>query len=564
MKCIHAKAQGFAFVACITVLCGLMPSCGSDSDPLASYRNQTLQWQACPQNVRDYFGEKVAELDKLGERAKCAFIWAPLDYNDPIKGGVKVALLRVAAERPEQRLGAIMLNPGGPGADGLNVSVILGSIWTNADTADPVKLLYKELSRRYDLIGFSPRGTGFSTNLSCPSDVSFRFEATMTVDLSQENIDNILYNSRLIAENCSKNPQTPYMNSETTAHDMDLMRHLLGDSKLHYIGFSYGTWLGTWYAGLYPERVGRMLLIGTANITIPLNNVLLQQGMGQQRALDQALVPYAARHNDRFSLGGTNEEVRQSYLSLKIMPGHLLAATAKLIPISKSKEADKALLYLRAAQKIQEFITAHPDADQTAVQTWINTAQFVTDPAFNQQARARAVEIANKYFSMVRHEVESASIKGEDALKWAVMCNDSGSSFGVNDWINENKQSVALYPFYGGFWVQNACLYWDAPKVHRPAAAVVAGAGNILMLQSELDPWTTLEGANTTFASLPNTSMILIQNEYSHSLVPPYGTECVDRPVAEYFLYGKTPPERLTKCGGSALPADAAVNRGTL
>ncbi len=557
MKSIRVKAQGFAFVAYIIMICGLMTSCGPDSDQLASYRDQTLQWQTCPQNVRDYFGEKVAELDKLGERAKCAFMWAPLDYNDLIKGGVKIALLRVAAEDPGQRLGAIMLNPGGPGADGLNVSVILGGIWTNVDTADPVMLLYKELSRRYDLIGFSPRGTGFSTNLSCPSDESFRFEATMTVDLSQENTDNILYNSRLIAENCSKNPQTPYMNSETTARDMDLMRHLLGDSKLNYIGFSYGTWLGTWYAGLYPERVGRMLLIGTANITLPLNNVLLQQGMGQQRALDQALVPYAARHNGRFSLGTTNEEVKQSYLSLKTMPGHLLAATAKLLPISKSKEADKALLYLRAAQKMQEFITANPNADETAVQTWINTAQFVTDPALNQQARARALEIANKYFSMVRHEVESASIKGEDALKWAVMCNDSGSGFGVNDWIDENKKSVALYPFYGGFWVQNACLFWDAPTVQRPALAVVASAGNILMLQSELDPWTTLEGANTTFASLPNASMILIQKEYSHSLVPPYGKECVDRPVAEYFLYGKIPPDRLTKCEGNPLPADA-------
>ncbi|MEE9911739.1 MAG: alpha/beta hydrolase [Deltaproteobacteria bacterium] len=528
---------------------------------LAAYKNQVLVWQTCPQNVRDYFGEKVVELDKLGGRARFALMRVPLDYDNPARGDLQIALLIVSAEDPARRLGAILFNPGGPGADGLNLSVILGSLWTNADTADPVKSLYKEMSRRYDLIGFSPRGTGFSTNLSCPSDEMFRFEAAIAVDLSRENIDNILYNSRLIAENCRKNPQTPYMNSETTVRDMDLVRHLLKDSKLNYMGFSYGTWLGTWYAGRYPYRVGRMMLIGTANITVPLNDVLLQQGMGQQRALDQVLVPYAARHNDRFSLGGTEEEVRQSYLSLKTMPGDLLAATSKLLPISKSQKADSTLLYLRAAERMQAFLAAHPEADQTAVEAWINTAQFVPDATLNQQARAGALEIAGLYFSRVRHETKPAALNGEDALQWAVMCNDSGSRFGVDAWIDENKKSVASYPFYGGFWVQNACLYWDAPTARRPAAAQVAGAGPILMLQSELDPWTTLEGAEATFARLPNTHMILIQNEYSHSLVPPYGQECVDRPVAEYFLYGTLPAKRLTRCAGNPLPADAAGNR---
>ena len=556
------RPQKIVLVAYLLMICCLMAACSGDSnsDPLAAYKNQVLQWQTCPQNVRDYFGEKVGELDKLGERATFALMRVPLDYNNPARGDLQIALLRVSAEDPANRLGAILFNPGGPGADGLNLSVILGSLWTDADTADPVKSLYKEMSRRYDLIGFSPRGTGFSTNLSCPSDEMFRFEATIAVDLSERNINNILYNSRLIAENCRKNPQTPYMNSETTARDMDLVRHLLGDSKLNYMGFSYGTWLGTWYAGLYPYRVGRMLLIGTANITVPLNDVLLQQGMGQQRVLDQVLVPYAARHNDRFSLGGTEEEVKQSYLSLKTMPGHLLAATSKLLPISKSQEADITLLYLRTAEMMQEFITANPDADQAAVETWINTAQFVPDATLNQQARAGALKIAGLYFPKVRHETKTAALNGEDALQWAVMCNDSGSSFGADEWIEANKNSVASYPFYGGFWVQNACLYWDAPTVRRPAVERVASAGPILMLQSELDPWTTLEGADTTFAYLPNTRMILIQNEYSHSLVPPYGQECVDRPVAEYFLYGTIPPERLTRCAGNSLPADAAEN----
>lgn len=551
--------------ACLVAICGLLGACGSGDnrpDPLAAYKDQTLDWQTCSQHFREALGEHFAgQLDRLGNRGKCVLMRAPLDYADPSKGDVHIALLRVAAEDPQQRLGAIMFNPGGPGGDGLYLSVAFGTNWAGEDGADPVGSLYKQMSRRYDLVGFSPRGTGASTNLTCPSDESFKFETTITVDDSQANFDNILYNSRLTAENCRRNPQTPYMNSETTARDMDLVRHLMGDSKFNYFGISYGTWLGTWYAGLFPERVGRMLLIGNADITAPLNNVLLEQGMGDQRVLDQVLVPYAARHTDRFGLGSKPEEVRQAYLSLRTMPGHLLAAAAEKLPISDSSKADTALLYLCAAREMQKYIGANPYADETAVKTWINTAHFVPDQELNGQARARALELNTLYFSKMRHETQKAALKGQDALQWAVSCNDSGTSFGVDDWIRENRSSAALYPLFGGFLVRNACLYWGAPTVKRPPVEAAAGAGNILMLQSELDPYTIREGAMKTFALLPNARMILVQNEYTHALYAPYRLECIDRPVAEYFLYGKLPEERLTKCVGKPLTAYEAGNR---
>ncbi len=554
-------------VAYLVMACGLLASCGSDdsrSDPLAAYKSQMLEWQACSGNqiFREALGESNVELvTKLGDRAKCTLMRAPLNYDDPAKGDVQVAFLRVGAGDPRQRLGAIMFNPGGPGGDGLYLSIAFNTMWAGADVNDPVGNLYRQMSQRYDLIGFSPRGTGASTNLICPSDESFKYEATVAADESQENIDNVLSNSRLIAENCRKNPQTPYMNSESTAKDMDLMRHLLGDSKLNYIGFSYGTWLGTWYAGLYPERVGRMMLVGNADITASLNDVLLPQGMGMQRVMDHVLAPYAARHADRFSLGGTVEKVRQAYLSLRtMMPRHLLSATSELLlnhTISKSSKADDALFYLRAAQKMREFISANPNAGEAAVKAWIDEAQFVPDQEFNKQTRSKAVELTSLTFSKKRQETKEAALKGQDALQWAVMCNDSRSSFGVDDWVRENKESAALYPLFGGYWVRNACLYWDAPAVKRPPIESVISAGNILMLQSELDPWTPVEGAMKTFAALPTASMILVQNEYSHGLYPPYGSACIDRPVAEYFLYGKQ-PDRLTTCAGKPLAADGS------
>ncbi len=187
---MQAKASRMTLAACLVTICAMWASCGSNSstDPLATYQNQTLEWQTCGQHFRETIGAHFAgELDKLGDRAKCALMRAPLDYADPSKGDVRIALLRVAAEDPQQRLGAIMFNPGGPGGDGLYLSIAFGTQWAAADTADPVKALYKQMSRRYDLIGFSPRGTGASTNLTCPSEDSFRYESTIAVDDSQAN-----------------------------------------------------------------------------------------------------------------------------------------------------------------------------------------------------------------------------------------------------------------------------------------------------------------------------------------------------------------------------------------
>ena len=551
---IALAAVTFVMLAALLTSCS---SSGEPTDPLADYKSQTLAWQTCGAEIKQVLGPQVtAAMELLGSRAKCAFMRAPLDYADRSKGDLQIALLRVGAEGPQQRLGAILFNPGGPGNDGLPGAIMFGSRWTGADPADPVASLYKQMSQSYDLVGFSPRGTGASTNLVCRSDLFFRFVTSSAVDSSDENYANILYNSRLIADTCKQNPMTPYINSETTARDMDLMRHLLGDSKLNYIGYSYGTWLGTWYAGLFPERVGRMLLVGMVDITQPLGDVMfLPQEMSMQRVIDEVLVPYAVRHPDRFGLGRTELEVRQAYLSLRTAPGYLLSAVTALLPISVSGEADTTLLYLRAAQRMQEYLKANPAADETAVTKWIGGADFVSDPARNENTRELARQLNTQYFSKVRKEVESAELTGKNALAFTIAGNDSGSNFGVDEWVRASRSSSALYSLYGGFWAQNPCIYWGGATVTRPSASAMAGAGKIMMLQSEQDPWTPREGALKSLAVLPNAGMVLVRNEYSHGLYPPYGTECIDRPVAEYFLYGKA-PERLTICDGKALAAD--------
>jgi len=173
---------------------------------------------------------------------------APADYSNPGKGLIEVALSRVAAENPNSRKGAIFFNPGGPGGDGLNLAPVFGSLWSIANPSDPLGSKFLQISQEYDLIGFSPRGVGSSTQLLCQLPNSF-YLPTKFPELAQgiQNQYNLYENTELNAKSCQANPLTPYINSDATARDMDLARSLLGDPKLSYIGYSYGTWLGAWY-----------------------------------------------------------------------------------------------------------------------------------------------------------------------------------------------------------------------------------------------------------------------------------------------------------------------------
>jgi len=153
----------------------LLAHSGADAspDPLVNYKSQVPAWEACdPGAMSDDY---KAMLTLFGERARRAVIKVPLDYADP-RGDIEVALLKVAAGNPQRRRGAILINPGGPGEDGLPYSLLFGYLWGEANpaTGTGAGKLFREIAQYYDLVGFSPRGTGSSTQLRCISAESLK------------------------------------------------------------------------------------------------------------------------------------------------------------------------------------------------------------------------------------------------------------------------------------------------------------------------------------------------------------------------------------------------------
>ncbi|MEJ8643002.1 alpha/beta hydrolase [Streptomyces sp. MS1.HAVA.3] len=202
---------------------------------------------------------------------QCATVDVPRDYAAPGKGTVKVALARIPATDRKNRIGSLLLNFGGPGAPGA------------ASLADSAKF-FADLGERYDLIGFDPRGVGHSEPVSCGGPQQADEEAIPDAAA-------LLAALRALARRCelASGPVLPYIGTENVSRDMDVIRRVLGDEKLNYLGFSYGARLGAVYAAQFPGSTGRMVLDGVDTLTAPLAERALVSTRAQQRALDNFL-----------------------------------------------------------------------------------------------------------------------------------------------------------------------------------------------------------------------------------------------------------------------------------
>lgn len=247
-----------------------------------------IRWAACP--------DGPAPL-------RCGTLRVPLDPGAPPEQAKKAgATLQVALARlpatgsRDRRIGSLVLNFGGPGAPGIATLV-----------ADPDA--FAELNKRYDLVVFDPRGVGLSEPVTCggaqhsapaPAPTAPAPAAGETPAGEAPAADNPaaqLAALRAVARRCAldSGPVLPYIGTVNVARDMDLVRQALGEDKLDFLGFSYGTRLGAVYAALFPQHTGRMVLDGVDTLSEPLAEQALVSAVGQQRALDNFLVWCAHR-----------------------------------------------------------------------------------------------------------------------------------------------------------------------------------------------------------------------------------------------------------------------------
>ncbi|MFJ8539553.1 alpha/beta hydrolase [Streptomyces sp. NPDC093591] len=238
-----------------------LPTATDGAEPdLTRFYRQKVTWAKCP-------GEG------LPKDLQCGKVTVPLDYARPRAGTLDLALARYRATGKKQ--GSVLLNFGGPGGAGIPEFAAGGKD-------------FMELTDGYDIVTFDPRGVGRSSPVSCgdgEEDISVADDGTEIGRDPQA----VLKHLRKAADACARHsgPVLPHIGTVNVSRDMDVMRQTLGDKKLNYLGFSYGTRLGAVYAAQFPEKVGRLVLDGVDTLTEPLTEQGVAGAKGQQQALEE-------------------------------------------------------------------------------------------------------------------------------------------------------------------------------------------------------------------------------------------------------------------------------------
>lgn len=478
-------------------------------------------------------------------RTQCGIVTVPLDHLNPAKGTLNLDITRVAAILPQAREGAIFTNPGGPGSNGNSVfTVWLGSIWKGYGEK-PGGDAYRHLIQAYDVIGITPRGQSgeIDSQLVCQSDEVITAHNDVTEDRSTGNLEAIQHNAEVLARGCASQSLAPYINTDQTARDMEFVRAELKESKLNYFGNSYGTWLGAWYAGVFPEQVGRMVLDSSVDWNSTFQSASLSGALEKERIFNHFVAHHAASNPQAYQMGNDPEAIQASFL--RLLPEVRAAMRADSDFYSSAP-------YLLAARVLSTWLSKSPQENDFALEARSQTHLFSSDSEVDQAAKHAFTNL----LAATRNPVPwngitpgPLKLSPADSVRTTVLCNDSPAS-NHRFWVEKENLYAIQYPVGGSHFHARHCAGWTGPQHSGVPVQNLKKVDSLLMVQAEYDAQTPKAGAFNAFNSLSNAHMILLKETHGHGVSFADLSECVNKPVGEYLAYGRK-PERLTVCSAS-------------
>ena len=469
---------------------------------LATYENQQLDWSTCYDDF------------------ECADLLVPIDYADLEVGSFKIALLRYKAQDQINRIGSLIVNPGGPGGSGVDYAYNAEYIF------DP------DVLDRFDIVGFDPRGVNRSAPIKCLTDEET--DAAYAADAKPDNDAELaaaMTDAKEFIDKCES--ANKYLNHYTTAEaarDMDILRAALGDEKLNYLGKSYGTYLGTLYAQFFPDKVGRMVLDGAVDPNISI----LEQNISQAKGFDDAL--------NAFIIDCAKEDDCP-------LPKNKTEATAKIISIFTSS----------ATKPLPRKLKVKND-DRAATESLIvlGTASALYDDVDGwPKLRTAITEALQGYGDSFLDLVDQYTDRSPDGT-YASNELDSGAIIDCLDWPDtrtteeikaDTKRFTEVAPIFGPYlaYSSTACKYLTPPtkdKLTRTTNKITSiNTVPIIVIGTTRDPATPYEwavGLNKIFTS----SKLITLNADGHT-GQGRGSACVDDAVDAYLLEGKSPKKNL-------------------
>ncbi|TDC31762.1 alpha/beta hydrolase [Micromonospora sp. 15K316] len=486
--------------------------------------------------------------------AECATVRLPLDYDHPRGATTEVALLRVKARDQQNRVGSLFVNPGGPGGSG--TSMALGA----------PSFLSDEVLDRFDVVGVDPRGVASSEQVRCFASVAdqTRAYAGLNVAFPVTKAEEKAYvaSSKAVGRGCSTTgrPLSGAMSTAEVARDMDVLRRAVGDRKLTYLGFSYGSVLGQYYANMFPDRVRALVIDGVLDPYAWL-------GKGKARDLLQ---------EDRM------RSAQGAFQALSEILERCDAAGPAACPIAGGAAGKYELVAQRLRAKplviedpdLGPFTIGYADFVSATMRALYDPSGYLqvvgltaellvlTDPAAAAPARDRARTAVTRLATEARQQVRRYDFPYDNNLETflGVDCTDANHPKDAASWPARAAQADRRDPYFGRVWawITSSCARdtwtvrdedaYTGPFDRRTSAPV-------LVVGNYWDPATNYRGAVSSAALLPN-SRLLSSDSWGHTA---YGTSaCATGAIDEYLLHG-TLPARGTLCVGDAQPfAEAA------
>lgn len=487
----------------------------------AAYTHQEINWSGCRQGASDEVG---AALDQAG--AQCAAVRVPLNYDRPSGRTLTVAISRLKATDDKDRVGAMLLNGGGPGG---------GSI----DLPPEIRSLMQGVGARYDLIGMDPRSSGRSSPVDCkwPTSTWMRSPGT-----GRAEFDRVAAFEHALATRCENTNADllPHISTRNTARDMDVVRAALGESKISYYGASYGTYLGAVYAQMFPDRVARMVLDSAVDPDDYGSQDMLADAAPANEAALHDWATWTASHDGDYHLGTS--------------PGAVLAAVDRIIATAAGRPLHVGRY--RVDDHVLPFILfSGLDDDRAEASASLAASVRVLHEAADGRTVAPTADLRDT-LDFLFTGVESAA--GSSQI--AVLCGDKAAAHDPDTYWQRIQRAGTSQPVLGPLANNiSPCAYWPAPQERY---TVIDNGVPALIVNSTGDTRTTYQDARALHRKLTRSRLLTLDGVRIHAIYPRYGNGCVNDTINDYFRTGTLPTTDLTCAGTSTVPVPTARAAG--
>ncbi|MFE9607824.1 alpha/beta hydrolase [Streptomyces sp. NPDC006012] len=473
-----------------------------------------------PPALAPYYGQKLAWRKCGVEGFQCATLKAPRDYADPGSGDVRLAVARKQTTGKNKPLGSLLVNPGGPGGSAVDYLQRYAGIGYPA-----------EVRARYDMVAMDPRGVARSEPVECLS--GRQMDAYTQADVTPDDVaetDVLVGQFKKFAEGCgAHSPKLlRHVSTVEAARDMDILRAVLGDRQLNYVGASYGTFLGATYAGLFPQRAGRLVLDGAMDPSLSARRLNLQQTAGFETAF-QAFAKECVRQTD-CPLGGKGTTTAQVGDRLKAF-FHQLDEHPIPAGDADGRTVGEALATTGVIAAMY---------DETA---WTQLREALTS-AMKKRDGGGLLALADSYYE----RDEDGRYTNLMFANAAVNCLDLPPAFDTPEQVEKDLPAFEkASPVFGRglAWAALSCAYWPVRATGGQHRIEARGAGPIVVVGTTRDPATPYSWAESLSRQLSSARLLTYAGD-GHTAYG-RGSTCIDSTINAYLLKG-TPPTNGKRC----------------